>query len=194
MKGLIEPATGRDGAAGWRFEIDGVDGKLAADELDARPLTLDKLVMRGIAFPDSGRAEVSQFLMNAGPANIAMAGTIAATGNNRVARLDGRIGPMPLDALKAMWPQGLAPQTRQWVAGRIVTGQLTGGSFSITSQRPERARCPRCDRRTWIARSRSISRSRRSGSSISRGCRRSKPPTRAFRSPGPPRPSSFPRP
>ncbi len=136
VKGLIEPATGPDGAAGWRFEIDGVDGQFAADELGARPLPLDKLVVRGIAFPDSGRAEVSQFLMNAGPANVAMAGTIATSGTNRQTRLDGRIGPMPLDALKAMWPQGLAPQTRQWVAGRVVTGQLTGGSFSIVSQRP----------------------------------------------------------
>lgn len=135
LKGQIEPATGRDGGAGWRFEIDGIDGKLAADELDARPLTLDKLVIRGVAIPASGRVDVTQFLMNAGPANIAMAGSIDTTGNNQLARLEGRIGPMPLDALKAMWPQGLAPQTRQWVAGRIVTGHLTGGSFNITSRR-----------------------------------------------------------
>jgi hypothetical protein len=136
VKGLIEPATGRDGTAGWRFEIDGVDGQLAGDELGARPLPLDKLVMRGIAFPDSGRAEVSQFSINAGPASVAMTGNIAAIGNQRLARLDGRIGPMPLDALKAVWPQGLAPQTREWVAGRIVTGRLTGGSFSIISKSP----------------------------------------------------------
>ena len=136
VKGLIEPATGMDGSAGWRFEIDGVDGRLAADELGAEPLALDKLVMRGVAFPDSGRADVSQFLMNAGPANIAMTGSIDAAGNNRLARLDGRIGPMPIEALKAMWPLGLAPQTRQWVAGRVVTGRLTGGSFSIVNQRP----------------------------------------------------------
>ena len=134
VKGLVEPATGHDGAAGWRFEIDGVDGQFAAEELGARPLSLDKLVMRGTAFPDSGRAEVSQFLMNAGPASVAMAGTIDASGNNRLARLDGRIGPMPLDALKTMWPQGLAPQTREWVAGHIVTGRLTGGSFSVISK------------------------------------------------------------
>ena len=136
VKGVIEPATGSDGAAGWRFEIDGVDGQLAAEEPGALSLSLDKLVMRGIAFPDSGRAEISQFLLNAGPANVAMAGTIAASGANRVTRLDGRIGPMPIDALKAMWPQGLAPQTRQWTAGRVITGRLTGGSFSIISQGP----------------------------------------------------------
>jgi hypothetical protein len=136
VKGLVEPATGRDGTAGWRFEVDGIGGLLAADELGAPSLPLDKLVMRGIAFPAGGRAEVSEFLLNAGPANVVMAGTVAASGNNRLARLDGRIGPMPLEALKAMWPQGLAPQTREWVAGRVVTGRLTGGTFSITSQGP----------------------------------------------------------
>jgi hypothetical protein len=135
VKGMIEPATGRDGAAGWRIDVDGIEGRIASDEIGAEPLRIDKLVMRGIAFPDSGRAEISQFLMNAGPANIAMAGNIAASGNSRVARLDGRIGPMPIEALKAMWPVALAPQTRQWVAGRVVTGRLSGGSFSIVSRR-----------------------------------------------------------
>ncbi|HWV80472.1 MAG TPA: AsmA-like C-terminal region-containing protein, partial [Hyphomicrobiaceae bacterium] len=41
-------------------------------------------------------------------------------------------------ALKVMWPQGLAPQTRKWVANHMVTGRLSGGAFSVTNERRDR--------------------------------------------------------
>jgi hypothetical protein len=137
LKGMVEPATGSDGAAGWRFEAEGIDGRLTAEDLGASPLPLSSLVMRGVAFPQTGFAEISEFRMAADKATVAMSGTIAATGQSRVARLDGKIGPMSLDALKTMWPQALAPLTRTWVAQHVVTGRLKGGSFSITNKRDQ---------------------------------------------------------
>jgi hypothetical protein len=107
LTGEIAPALGKDGAAGWRFEAHGVDGKLTADDLGAQPLPLSGLIVRGTAFPASGHVEVSEFELTAGEAKVAMVGTIAASGSERVARLDGRIGPMSLEAMKTMWPQGL---------------------------------------------------------------------------------------
>ncbi len=139
IKGAIEPTVGQDGVAGWKFEGHGIDGKLVSEELGAPPLPITNFVTRGIAFPDIGRAEISEFAVTAGPASVTMFGSIAAAGQTRLARLDGRIGAMPVDALKAMWPRGLAPQTRQWLAGHFVAGQLKGGTFSITNQRPRGA-------------------------------------------------------
>jgi hypothetical protein len=138
IKGEVAPAASSDGAAGWRFEAQGVDGMLTAEDLGAPPLPLSSLAVRGTAFPASGHVEVSEFHMAAGEAKVAMVGTVAASGSDRIARLDGRIGPMSLDALKAMWPQGLAPQTRNWVANHIVTGRLSGGAFSMTNERRDR--------------------------------------------------------
>lgn len=137
IKGEVAPA-GSEGAAGWRFEAQGVDGMLTAEDLGVSPLPLSALVVRGTAFPASGHVEVSEFHLAAGEAKVAMVGTVAASGSDRIARLDGRIGPMSLDALKAMWPQGLAPQTRKWVATHIVTGRLSGGAFSMTNERRDR--------------------------------------------------------
>jgi hypothetical protein len=138
LQGEIAPVTGNDGAAGWRFEAHGVDGVLTGDDLGAPPLPLGALVVRGTAFPKSGHIDVSEFSMTAGEAKIAMMGTVAASGSERIARLDGRIGPMSLEALKTMWPQGLAPQTRKWVANHLVTGRLSGGAFSMTNERTDR--------------------------------------------------------
>ena len=135
IKGVVEPATSQDGVEGWRFEGHGIDGALNAEELGAPTLKLTNFVTRGIAYPDVGRAEITEFAVTAGPASVTMSGSIAAAGQTRLARLDGRIGAMSLDALKAMWPQGLAPQTRHWLANHIVTGQLKGGTFSVTNQR-----------------------------------------------------------
>ncbi len=138
LKGELAPAVDNDGTAGWRFEAHGIDGLLRGDDLGAPPLALSTLILRGSAFPATGHVEVSEFQMTAGEAKVAMVGDLAASGSARIARLDGRIGPMSLDALKAMWPQSLAPQTRKWVAGHIVTGRLTGGAFSVTNERRDR--------------------------------------------------------
>jgi hypothetical protein len=138
IRGEIAPASSSDTAAGWRFEVHGVDGTLTAEDLGAAPLPLTALVVRGTAFPASGHVEVSEFGLTAGEAKVAMVGTVAASGSERIARLDGRIGPMSLDALKAMWPQGLAPQTRKWVSNHVVTGRLSGGAFSVTNERRDR--------------------------------------------------------
>lgn len=138
IKGEIAPASSTDTAAGWRFEVHGVEGMLTAEDLGAAPLPLSALVVRGTAFPASGHVDVSEFAMTAGEAKVAMMGTVAASGSERIARLDGRIGPMSLDALKVMWPQGLAPQTRKWVANHMVTGRLSGGAFSVTNERRDR--------------------------------------------------------
>ena len=139
VKGTVESIVGQDGVAGWKFEGHGIDGRLVSDELGAPPLPITKFVTRGIAFPDIGRAEISEFAVTAGPASVTMFGSIAAAGQTRLARLDGRIGAMPIDAFKAMWPKGLAPQTRHWLAGHFVSGRLRGGTFSVTNQR-ERGR------------------------------------------------------
>lgn len=138
IKGEVAPASGTDSASGWRFEVQGVDGTLTAEDLGAAPLPITSLVVRGTAFPASGHVEVSEFGMTAGEAKLAMVGTVAASGSERIARLDGRIGPMSLDVLKVMWPQGLAPQTRRWVANHVVTGRLRGGAFSMTNERRDR--------------------------------------------------------
>ncbi len=138
VSGEIAPTSTTDATAGWRFEVRGVDGTLTAEDLGAVPLPLTALVVRGTAFPASGHVDVSEFAMTAGEAKVAMMGTVAASGSERIARLDGRIGPMSLDALKVMWPQGLAPQTRKWVANHVVTGRLGGGAFSVTNERRDR--------------------------------------------------------
>jgi hypothetical protein len=135
LKGEVAPVVGGDGTPGWRFEVHGIDGLLRGDDLGAPPLPLSALILRGTASPETGHVEVSEFQMTAGEAKVAMVGGVAASGSTRVARLDGRIGSMSLDALKAMWPQTLAPQTRKWVGGHIVTGRLAGGAFSLTNER-----------------------------------------------------------
>ena len=49
------------------------------------------------------------------------------------ARLDGKIGPMPVSIFKTLWPAPLAPRTRDWVVKRVVRGWLHGGSFRLAT-------------------------------------------------------------
>ncbi len=74
-------------------------------------------------------------MLKAGEAEIALSGRYveaqgAASG---LAQLEGRISPMPLANLKALWPQALAPRARQFAMQHIRSGQLHGGSFRLAT-------------------------------------------------------------
>jgi hypothetical protein len=49
------------------------------------------------------------------------------------ARLDGRIGPMPVSTFKTLWPAPVAQRSRDWVVKHLQRGWIQGGSFKLHS-------------------------------------------------------------
>jgi hypothetical protein len=76
---------------------------------------------------------LSQFQLRAGGADITAQGDVSDMAGAMKAQLDGKLGPMPVNVLKMLWPNALAPRTHDWVAQRLVRGHLQGGSFKLVS-------------------------------------------------------------
>ncbi|MBO0765032.1 MAG: AsmA-like C-terminal domain-containing protein [Hyphomicrobiaceae bacterium] len=130
--GAIAYATqqGADGPR-WRFDIKSTDGWISADPKAPMRLPLDQLTAVGFLDPEQGRIVVDQVLMRAGGAEVSAQGDVSDIGGVITARLDGKIGAMPVGLFKALWPTWLAPQTRTWISRRLVGGDVNGGSFKL---------------------------------------------------------------
>jgi hypothetical protein len=135
VKGELTPVSSGDRATGWELQLASIEGALA--EVPGRPATaIDRLSLRARLWPASGASELLSFEFKAGGADLQAHGTMIG-GENRSARLEGRIGPMDADTFKALWPAAISPALRGAVAQRLVHGRLKEGTFQITSGRAE---------------------------------------------------------
>ena len=130
LQGQVVSSTDRDGAEAWTFDLAGVEGQLAAEDLKTKPLPLEGWVAQGSFKPATGMLTVSQYAIQAGGGQIRFAGTIGDEASEL--SLDGQIGPMPRDTLLALWPRSLGGDARTWIAKHVVRGTVDGGHFKLT--------------------------------------------------------------
>jgi hypothetical protein len=115
----------------WVFDIKSTEGWIAADPRAPMRLPVDELTATGFLAPEQGRVVLDQLVMRAGGAEVSAQGELADIGDTVAARIDGKIGAMSVGLLKTLWPSWLAPQTRVWVARRLVAGEVQGGTFKL---------------------------------------------------------------
>ena len=130
--GSIAHAQGPEGP-GWTFELRSAGGWIGAEPPLLQRLGLDDWSARGSFSPERGRAVLGHFRLRAGGAEVSAEGDATDVAGVMQARLDGKIGPMPANVFKALWPAALAPKARGWVANRLVRGWIQGGAFRLTS-------------------------------------------------------------
>lgn len=129
LKGAVDGIRGADGRDAWAFAIGASEGALAAEEFGITPIPLDALSVSGVLAPDLQSITVSQLLLRAGGGEVSLAGALEAIGGGANAKFEGKISPMPLQTVKALWPRALAPGARNWVGLRISRGQIQSGTF-----------------------------------------------------------------
>lgn len=115
----------------WRFDVRARDGTFAGGMAGAPDIPIEKLEAKGVFGRVPGRLEIEAAVLRASGAEVTMAaatGDPAASGN---AALEGRISPMPLAALTALWPEHLAPAMRSALVTGLKRGSITGGTFRI---------------------------------------------------------------
>lgn len=134
VKGELTPiATAGRALTGWQLDLVSIDGALA--EVPGRAETrIDELALRARLWPESGASELLSFVFKAGGVDIQARGTMVG-GDQRSARLDGRIGAMDAETIKAFWPKILSPSLRGALLQRLVKGRLKDGTFRIASGR-----------------------------------------------------------
>ncbi len=109
----------------WSFDLASVDGLLVPID-GSQPMQIDSLVVSGQVAQQQGLLDLKQLALKIAGAELNVSGQIGSE-----VQLEGRISPMPLTTLKALWPVSLAPRARAFAVERITKGQLRSGTFRI---------------------------------------------------------------
>jgi hypothetical protein len=125
---IVHTAEGADGSR-WLFDIAATKGALGSGTGQALPI--DRLTATGHLAPEPGRVVLEQLRIEAGGTDLTVQGDMADVGGVMQTRLEGRIGSMPVTLLTTLWPAWLAPETRFWVASRLLAGTVQGGRFKL---------------------------------------------------------------
>ena len=124
----------RDGAPVWAFDVQAKDGVLSAEDLGAQySVAVEKWMASGRVLPRLGLMEIETAVLRAGGAEVAISGEVSAASGQAGARIEGRLSPMTIDTLKAVWPKALAPPARKWVGGQVSRADIKGGTFRLAS-------------------------------------------------------------
>jgi AsmA-like C-terminal region len=126
-------AGARDPHPAWNYQISSREGVFAAEEFGVQPVALRSLQATGRILPHRGEIVLSDFNLKAGDAEIALKGDFVSGVDPASTRLEGRLGPMRLGTLKALWPKAIAPGARDWIGEQLLRADVDGGSFQFVS-------------------------------------------------------------
>lgn len=143
---LAHTAEGAEGPR-WAFDIKSTDGSIVGDAQSPWKLPIDAVSATGFLAPEQGKIVVEQFVIRAGGAEMSALAEVTDIAGASHARIEGQIGAMPVGVFKTLWPSWVAPQTRAWIAKRLVGGTVHGGTFKIVrgASRPSSGWAPVAD-------------------------------------------------
>lgn len=119
----LQPPAERGGA--WSFAVLRGMAVLAALERPSDPpLVLDRIVARGAFDPARKRIDLQQADVRGSSAGVAMSGNIEYAGVEPRVKLSLAGSPMPVGALKKLWPVFVNPELRSWVIDHVVSGNI----------------------------------------------------------------------
>ncbi len=126
----VEPPN--DTVPNWQLGLSGGTILLAGDG-DDKPLILNRIAVRVRFDTDNKRIVLSQADLSNGDIGIAGSGMLDYSTPDP--RLSGGIAgtPMPVSALKRMWPPLITPEVREWVVDRIVSGTLSHAEIAVNA-------------------------------------------------------------
>jgi hypothetical protein len=130
LLGHVEPPN--DNVPNWQLGLSG-GTILLAGEGDEKPLILNRIAVRVRFDTDNKRIVLSQADFSNGDIGIAGSGTFDYSTADP--RLSGGIAgtPMPVSALKRMWPPLITPELREWVVQRIESGTLSHAEIAVNA-------------------------------------------------------------
>lgn len=126
LVGQLTPDAQNGGLA---YTLSSTAGTLAAPRGSTRGAKVDHARASGRIAPSHGRFTLADLSIRVAKAEVSAKGDVSWSGGTPSGQIDGKLSPMSVDVLKAIWPSVLAPGVRDWVAGHITKGQLAGGLF-----------------------------------------------------------------
>ena len=135
LTGLVKPLTQGDMRA-WQINLDARDVTL---DQSATPMVLDAWQFNGRYVPEAGYLDIGKFEIRAQDTAITLQGHVANGKPIPDVEMQGRVDPMPILRLKALWPAFLMPAAHDWFKAGVHGGNVKSGVVRISSSEGQRA-------------------------------------------------------
>ena len=129
LTGRAKPLTQGDLRA-WQINLDARDVTL---DKSTKPMVLDAWQFNGRYVPEAGYLDIGKFEVRAQDSAIRIKGHVANSEPIPDIEISGRIDPMPILRLKALWPAFLMPAAHDWFRDGIHGGDIERGALRISS-------------------------------------------------------------
>jgi AsmA-like C-terminal region/Protein of unknown function len=117
----------------WAYDLQAVDGVLAAEEFGIAGLLVDSFQSRGRLLPVQGQLDLDHFELKAAGTEVIASGAVHSGGKDASTRVDAQVTSRDLNVVKALWPKSMVPAARTWIGTHVVGGFIRSGSMKIVS-------------------------------------------------------------
>lgn len=132
VTGQVAPASNTVSAKdAWLFDLKSLRGQFISQVGGEIPRAVEQWSAVGQVLPAEGRLLINEVVVAVAGGRLLLNGGMVAETTDQY-RVEGRLGPMSVQALSYLWPTVLAPDGRQWVARNLTQGKVSDGRFSIT--------------------------------------------------------------
>ncbi len=116
---------------GAAFNLSGTKGNLAFQPHLPENIPLESIEMSAVIDESLTRVMLKKLSMDMGQTSILASGEVKQEGTGYHVNLDGQADMMPVNDLYKYWPEGLAPDSREWTITSIREGMATKGHAKI---------------------------------------------------------------
>ncbi|MGD9785182.1 MAG: AsmA-like C-terminal region-containing protein [Hyphomicrobiaceae bacterium] len=122
----------------WDFEVHSLDGSISAGEFAVARIPVEDWRATGRIMTREQHVEIAAASLKVGGTDLTASGEVSYRLGQAGVRLDIGANGIPIETFKAVWLEGIAPKSRQWVgthvdAARIESFQLRLESGSLLS-------------------------------------------------------------
>lgn len=95
------------------------------------PFILDDMALEALYDPVARRFTVPKGTLKGPQGGLTLAGEVDLSAAEPLFSLDVSMTPMPVSALKRMWPITAVPSVRSWIYDHVISGDVTRADFSL---------------------------------------------------------------
>lgn len=98
---------------------------------EMEPVAIDAVVFDAVYDITNRQVQISRFDFLKGNASLSMLGFVRQAPGSPGVALRGSMAQMSVDEFKSLWPEGLAPQTRDWMMRQVHSGQIANTTINV---------------------------------------------------------------
>ncbi len=128
LKGDVWRENVKSELSDWRFQLYSTAGELYSDDPEINGSKIDEFRFSGRLFGARAPVSVDEFRARIGKSQVTMAHDDS---HGYPAILRGQVTHVPVNLIKAIWPEGFKTESRDWVFENVKTGLVSSGQLAL---------------------------------------------------------------